>query len=117
MSRRRFLTGRFPKGDTMPAWQLLGLEAEEHLQQQVMDLATLTGWLCYHTHTSRFSPSGFPDLVLVRGERVVVAELKSEVGEVTREQQMWLETLQASGHVETYIWRPSDWARIEGALR
>ena len=109
--------GRLKAFSEISSAQLLGLEAEEHLQQQIMDLATLTGWLCYHTHTSRFSPSGFPDLVLVRGDRLVVAELKSAVGKLTREQQMWLEALQASGHVEMYTWRPADWAQIEGALR
>ena len=32
----------------------------------VVELAKRFGWLLYHTHNSRRSASGFPDLVMVR---------------------------------------------------
>lgn len=42
-----------------------GAVMEKVFQAQVLDLAHLSGWLCYHTHNSRRSAPGFPDLVLV----------------------------------------------------
>jgi hypothetical protein len=80
----------------------------------VRDAARVTGWLAYHTYRSKRSPSGFPDLVLVR-ERVLFVELKGERTRVTREQQQWLEALRAAG-AETYLWRPDDWDEIQRVL-
>lgn len=79
-------------------------------------LAKLRGWVWYHTHDSRRSPAGFPDLVLVRGRRLVFAELKREGEKPTAEQQRWLDALAATGAVEAYLWRPSDWEEIEQTL-
>jgi hypothetical protein len=50
---------------------------ERELAGAVRDLAKLFGWLRYHTWTSVHSPAGFPDEILLRGSRLVVAELKS----------------------------------------
>lgn len=82
---------------------------------QVVQFAKLSGWLVYHTHDSRRSPEGFPDLVLVRGPRLVVAELKSETGVLSPAQKEWISAL--SRTAETYVWRPSDWPEIEETLR
>lgn len=79
-----------------------------------MEFARLSGWVLYHTHDSRRSPAGFPDLVLVR-ERVVFAELKAEKGRVTPEQLAWLGRLWQAG-AEAYLWRPSGWPEIERLL-
>jgi hypothetical protein len=60
---------------------------------------------------------GWPDLTLVRGEQLIFAELKSDRGRLTDQQQVWLEVL---GKVaEVYEWRPCDWASgaIETVLR
>ena len=81
---------------------------ERAFQEAVLQLARLHGWLAYHTHDSRRSQAGFPDLVLVRGQRVVFAELKSAKGRVRPAQRVWLDRLEAAG-AETYLWRPSDW--------
>lgn len=75
-----------------------------------------TGWLCYHTHDSRRSAPGFPDLVLVRPPVVLFAELKSERGRPKPEQAAWLEALRASRSVEVGLWRPGDWRAIETML-
>jgi len=90
---------------------------EKEFLQQVRDLAKLCGWLVYHTYDSRRSPEGFPDLVLVRGDKVIFAELKSERGRVRPEQRMWLDALEKVRKVEVCLWRPNDWDRIVELLR
>jgi len=102
----------------------LQLTEAQH-QEAVIDLARACGWLVYHTLNSRGSESGFPDLVLVRGARLVFAELKSERGKVKPDQQVWLDALAVvkgsydetvEDIVEVYLWRPSDWREIEQVL-
>tara|TARA_Y100000310_G_C20448328_1_gene699502 strand:- start:323 stop:640 length:318 start_codon:yes stop_codon:yes gene_type:complete len=89
---------------------------EEEWLQQVRELARLKGWLNYHTRSSRRSDPGFPDLVLVRGHRLIFAELKREKGRVTSHQRAWLEALEQTIAAEVHTWRPSDWARVEEML-
>jgi hypothetical protein len=91
-------------------------QTEAELQQAIIDLAIALGWLVYHTHDSRHSASGFPDLTLVRGDRLLFAELKSETGKLSLSQQVWFEALVASGN-DVRVWRPSDWPGIERELR
>ncbi len=80
---------------------------EAQFLRQVIDLASILGWSNYHPWLSRFSPRGFPDLVLVRPPRLIFAELKSETGKVTADQERWLELLRGCG-VPAVGWRPSD---------
>ena len=61
------------------------------------------------------NPAGLPDLILVRRPRVVWAELKSENGTTTEEQQAWLDELAACGQ-HVYVWYPSSWREIEAVL-
>ena len=86
----------------------------------VVQYATLHGWLCYHTFRSTHSPSGFPDLCLVRPSataRLVFAELKAETGKLTPTQEAWLIALRGVPGVEVFCWRPSDWPAVRDALR
>ena len=85
---------------------------ERDWQAIVVDAAKLNGWRVYHTFDSRRSEPGFPDLVMVRGGRLIAAELKSETGRPTRAQVDWLRDLEAVESVETYLWRPSDWEQV-----
>ncbi len=97
---------------------LLDLQiSERDFQQQVVDLARLHGWMVYHTHNSRRSEKGFPDLTLVRRDRLMFVELKTETGEVTPEQHAWLDALEWTGRVDVRVWRPRDWTEIEDSLR
>jgi hypothetical protein len=83
--------------------------SEEEWQGIVLKLAGLYGWaLTYHTHDSTRSNPGWPDLVLHRppGELLIV-ELKTDTGRVSKAQQTWLAALACSG-VETAVWRPRD---------
>jgi hypothetical protein len=88
---------------------------EAQWQSQVVQLAKLYGWRVYHTHDSRRSEPGFPDLVLVR-ERVVYAELKTEKGKTSPHQKAWVQALTEAGQ-EVYLWRPADLEYVSRTLR
>lgn len=81
--------------------------SEAELQTNVMQMAKVLGWLTYHTHDSRRSPRGFPDLVMVRGERLIFAELKRQNGKYRPGQREWLAALDRVA--ESYTWRPIDY--------
>lgn len=95
----------------------LGLppESEAEFQCGVVELARLLGWEVYHTRDSRGSDGGFPDLVLVRGGRVVFAELKAASGRTTPDQDRWIGKLMRTP-AEVYLWRPGDWPLVEEIL-
>lgn len=82
---------------------------ENQLQQHVVLVAAAFGWRHYHTHDSRRSPAGFPDLVLVHPgqRRVVFRELKTERGRMRPGQPEWLADLQSAGQ-DAGVWRPRD---------
>lgn len=89
---------------------------EQHFQTQVEQLAAYYGWtLQYHTHDSRRSHKGWPDLVLCRSPEILFVELKGEKTRVTPEQTQWLTALTACG-LETYLWRPSDFDAAHARL-
>jgi len=92
--------------------------SENAFQQQVIDLAHLCGWLVYHTHDSRRSAAGFPDLTFVHPQRgdFFLAELKSERGRVSSAQQQCIDALRLAG-ISTYVWRPADFDAIVHRLQ
>ena len=106
--------------------------SETAFLSQLLDLLKLFGWKYEHTFEQRIyarrTSKGFPDIVAVRPPRLIFAELKSEAGKVTTEQETWLEDLKecmrmitlvpmVSGKklpleplipsFEVYLWRPS----------
>ncbi len=88
--------------------------SEGDLQTNVVDTVRKLGGLVYHTHDSRRSAKGFPDLVIVfpRTGALAFVELKSADGMPTDEQVQWLAALQRGARVavrEVYLWRPEDW--------
>lgn len=105
---------------------------EEQFQRQVLGLAEVYGWRSYHTHDSRRSQRGFPDLVLLRPPELIFAELKTDKGRLRPEQGEWLADLRAlaraldetlGGHpaanelaVDVYLWRPADFDAINARL-
>lgn len=88
---------------------------EKEFQSQIIRLAKLLGWIVYHTHDSRRSPGGFPDLVLAK-HKVIFAELKSPTGRPTAEQTAWLDRLRLAGQ-DARLWSPVDWPEIEAVLK
>jgi len=103
---------------------------EEQFQQQVIDLAHTLHYRVAHFRSVRVQRkngevfyqtpvaadgAGWPDLVLVRPERVIFAELKSETGEPSPEQVAWLKAIDAGGG-EAYCWRPSEWDDLVAVL-
>ena len=91
--------------------------SEAQFQKIVEGYAKVMGWLYYHTRDSRRSQPGFPDLVMLRGERQVVAELKRQkAAKPSEKQQNWLDGYKAVG-AEVYVWRPAHIPEIEEILK
>ncbi len=93
---------------------------EKHFMADVIREAKRCGWLVYHTHNSRRSQAGFPDLVMIRGCRMIVAELKTETGKTSPQQDDWLLAFNSvaytSDNLEVHVWTPSMWPEIERTL-
>ncbi len=89
---------------------------EKLFQARVIALATANGWAAYHTFDSRRSAAGFPDLVLVRGPVLFLAELKTDKGAASPAQRRWLELLAAVPGVRVRLWRPCHWPAIVAEL-
>lgn len=94
--------------------------SERQFTDEVVFHATERGWLVAHFRPARTETGwatamqghvGFPDIVLARDGIVVFAELKSEKGRPPEAaQKKWL------AHTHGYLWRPSDWPKIEQVL-
>lgn len=85
--------------------------SESDFQSHVITLAKQLGFkLIYHTHDSRLSVAGFPDLVMVNPltRRTLFVELKAQNGRVSADQEVWLDGLRIAGQFAE-VWRPSDW--------
>ena len=94
-------------------------DSEKTFMAEIIKLAKQHGYEAYHTHNSRKSDPGFPDLVLCRPVsatspgRLIFAELKSSTGKLSPDQHRWLSVLEHSlPDVEVYCWRPRDWRQL-----
>ena len=92
------------------------LLSEKDFMESIVQLARNTGWMVYHTYDSRRSTAGFPDLVMTKHKRLVIAEIKTETGKTSPAQDKWLETLRTARGVKVKLWRPSAWPEIERTL-
>jgi hypothetical protein len=100
-------------------------ELERDFQKAVIQLARMAGWRVAHFRVSKSDKgwrtpvaadgAGFPDLCMVKGDRLVFAELKSATGTVSSEQQVWLDQLKQTS-AEVHLWRPDDWPVIVKTL-
>jgi len=89
--------------------------SEARFMAMVIELAKLRRWFVYHTHDSRRSIAGFPDLVLLRPPQLIVAELKVGRNRPTSEQNLWLNLFEEA-NVPAYVWRETDWDEIKAVL-
>jgi hypothetical protein len=97
--------------------------------RQVLDLAKLRGWRTAHFRPAQTSRgwrtavqgdgAGFPDLVLLRGGHMIVAEVKrGPKFKPTAAQCAWLAAFLEidAPNVMVAVWTPDDWAMIERLL-
>lgn len=95
---------------------------EADLLREVMRYAKLTGWYVYrpqlskHLAVRKAGGQGWPDLMLIRRGRLLAVELKSEHGELSKEQKEVLVMLHEVPGVETFVFRPSDRVAITRVL-
>lgn len=93
--------------------------SEKRLTDSVKRCLMAQGWMSAHFHDSRrqvqpgvfvgdSAAKGFPDIVAIRGSRLLIVELKSEKGRLRPEQPEWLDAFSAIG-AEVFLWRPSHW--------
>ena len=94
---------------------------EREWQKTVTTLMTAYGWQWWHGADNRpvngriqHVRPGLPDLIAVRGTRVLFAELKRETGKPTPEQVQALAAL--GGAAEAYLWRPRDISEVRRVL-
>lgn len=99
--------------------------SEDELQAAICELLDLFGWRWMHQRPARTSKGwrtaisghkGFPDIIAVRGSRIVTIELKSEKGRPTPDQDAWGWALAKAG-AESYVWHPSNLPSIAKILQ
>lgn len=101
-------------------------ETEKQFLEKVAEAAQYLGWRVAHWRPAwttkgyrtpvQFDGKGFFDLILVRGDRLIMAEVKAERGNLTLEQLDWHNLLKET-KAEVYIFKPSQWQEIEAILR
>lgn len=102
---------------------------ESEFQDNIIELAQLKGWMVahfravrvqrrdgsvYHCTPVQAQGAGFPDLILLKEGRLIVAELKSDKGKTSPEQDKWLDLFCTVS--EAYVWRPKQWDKIVEVL-
>lgn len=79
---------------------------EEELSIAIIQAALFLGWKCHHDRRSDLARQqgtpGFPDLVLIRGGRIWMLELKSDSGHLTRDQLAWQLEMPVNSYAFTY---------------
>ena len=103
--------------------------SETKFQQTIIDYARLRGWLVYHTHNSRYSERGFPDLFCVRKTRAIALEVKASGKKLNKGkwnkkgtrwlpgQDEWLMALSQVPGITARMVEPGDWEWIQEALK
>jgi hypothetical protein len=108
----RLVSGTPPPGYRKQAQE----EAETPFMNRVIAYAKQAGWTLYHTHDSRRSAPGFPDLILMRPGEIIAAECKRNSEKPSPEQVVWLSLFATLPNGEACVWRPRDEAAILARL-
>lgn len=90
----------------------------EQLRVRVKELAVISGYEhIYYTWNSRHSPAGFPDMLLLKGGRLIVIEFKIRPDNLSPEQYFWLmEFLNLTDEVYVFDDSDEDWEKIEALI-
>jgi hypothetical protein len=107
--------------------------SEADFQKMVVDAAHGYGWKDFSLIQSAVisaktgklismvTKKGWPDLVLVKGHTMLMWELKSDTGKLSKEQHEWLTALEAvaedAEHISVGCVRPRDWESIKATLK
>lgn len=100
---------------------------EKEFQKIVIDLAHMYGWKVAHFRTSQIKTgvyatavdadgAGFPDLVMVRGERLIFAELKVGKNKLSQKQIEWCDALLTAG-ARWCLWHERDLNLIKEIIK
>lgn len=103
------------------------LMSEADYQGRIVEAARLHGWRIHHCRplqrrdgrwqTPVTGHPGFPDLVLLRGARLLVLEVKTDIGRVTPAEEAWLAAWREVPRAEVHVVRPRYWSLVEEMLR
>lgn len=95
---------------------------ENEWLRRVIDTAKIHGWMVGHHRAAPTGRGGYrtpvqghrgvPDLLLAKGGRVLVAELKTDKGRMGPMQPEWIAAAGDHGRV----WRPRDWEAVLAEL-
>jgi len=97
--------------------------SESEFTRLLIAVARGLGWRTAHFRPARLKSgrwatpvqgdaTGFPDLILVRGKRLLAIELKSRSGRLRPEQRDWLDALGLVPGVTCVVARPGDWPAL-----
>lgn len=89
--------------------------SEASFMGAVIDFARWRKWWVFHDQDARRNPAGLPDLLMIRRERLLVAELKRIGGRLRPAQRECLDAFRETA-AEVFLWTPSDWPEIERVL-
>jgi len=99
---------------------------EKEFQSQILELAKLFHWRRAHFRAARTKygwrtpvqadGKGFPDLVLVKPPRLIIAEVKRQDTNPDDHQLEWLNDFAGVPGVEVHTWKPADWDDIVATL-
>ena len=98
---------------------------ERQLSRAVVALAETLGWRVFTVAHSKaaglrsHSAPGFPDLICIRGRRMLAVELKVKRRKPTPAQVQWLAALDAVPGVEAHLLTEKEWldGTVERMLR
>jgi Holliday junction resolvase len=103
-------------------WQRLVIQALRALGWRVAHFqgvhVTRKNGHSYHATPVQADGAGFPDLIAVRGDRMLALELKREKGgKISQAQVEWIAAMSAIPGVQAGVYRPSDWDTIQDLMR
>jgi hypothetical protein len=81
---------------------------EADVQEAIIELCLLLGYLVFHDNDPRRNRAGFPDLVIAGYGVVIIVELKTDRNELTPEQRAWFDAFVDAG-LDARVYRTSAW--------